>query len=415
MRRLLPTVLAGLFIATPLAAQLSVGGVEAGIPPVGGVLGDVTEQVDRTAEQTTREISRQAQRLLRARDRAIGRLLRRNRDRIDVDVRGNLARRGVLLAQDLTEKDRIALMDAGFAPAAREEIEGLDFAVYRLDLPDGMKLAEAQALASALAPDAEFIADNLHFQTGTRAGSAGAGARGAQSAIRIGTQVGIIDGAPGSSVRVLGERGFASGAPRPSDHGTAVASLLAAAGVERIRVADVYGNDPAGGNALAIARALGWLTASGSKVVNISLVGPRNALVERAVAAARAKGIIVIAAVGNDGPAAPPAYPASYAGVIAVTGVDRRNRVLIEAGRALDLDYAAPGADVYAHDMGGRLRRWRGTSFAAPLAAARAAAAMEKGGNWRARLDAEARDLGKKGPDEIYGRGLLCENCARKK
>lgn len=179
-------------------------------------------------------------------------------------------------------------------------------------------------------------------------------------------------------------------------------------------MADVYGDDPAGGNALALARALGWLTQSGSKVVTVSLVGPRNALVERAVAEAQDRGVVVVAAVGNDGPAAPPAYPASYTGVVAVTGVDRSERALIEAGRALHLDYAAPGDRVYAFDGSGRIKRWRGTSFATPLVAARIAAALGRGGNWRARTDAEARDLGARGHDDTYGRGLLCEACAKR-
>ncbi len=210
-------------------------------------------------------------------------------------------------------------------------------------------------------------------------------------------------------------KGFAEGAPSPSDHGSAVASLLHAGGVRTVRVADVYGQDPAGGNALAISKALGWLSASGCKVVTISLVGPRNPLVERAVKAARARGIIVVAAVGNDGPAAPPAYPASYDGVLAITGADRKGRALIEAGRALHLDYAAPGADVYAFDAKGRGKLWRGTSFATPLAAARIAAALPSGKSWRATLDEEARDLGPKGADETFGRGLLCGGCGKKK
>ncbi|OZA91651.1 MAG: hypothetical protein B7X57_09860 [Erythrobacter sp. 34-65-8] len=165
---------------------------------------------------------------------------------------------------------------------------------------------------------------------------------------------------------------------------------------------------------MAISKALGWLTASGCKVITISLVGPRNPLVERAVHSVRSRGIIVVAAVGNDGPAAPPAYPASYDGVLAITGVDRKGRALIEAGRALHIDYAAPGAEVYAIDAKGRGRLWRGTSFATPLAAARVAAALPSGQRWRATLDAEARDIGAKGDDEVFGRGLLCGTCGKK-
>ena len=93
----------------------------------------------------------------------------------------------------------------------------------------------------------------------------------------------------------------------------------------------------------------------------------------------------------------------------AVTGVDARNRVLIEAGRALHLDYAAPGADMLAATAMGGTATVRGTSFAAPLVAARIATAyIDPAGRSRAlaRVDAEAQRLGKR-----YGRGLVCRDC----
>jgi subtilisin family serine protease len=230
----------------------------------------------------------------------------------------------------------------------------------------------------------------------------------------IATPVGLIDGGVGPSVSVRAQQSFASSGPAPSDHGTAIASLLRDAGVRSIVSADVYGRDPAGGSALAIARALDWMVGQKVSVVSISLVGPRNPLLERAIAAASTRGTILVAAVGNDGPAAPPAYPASYPAVLAVTGVDIKDRPMIEAGRSLHLDYAAPGAGILALDASGGDRRVRGTSFAAPLVAARAAAAIGNGGNVRAALDKEARDLGKKGADPLFGRGLLCGTCARR-
>jgi subtilisin family serine protease len=96
---------------------------------------------------------------------------------------------------------------------------------------------------------------------------------------------------------------------------------------------------------------------------------------------------------------------------VAVTGVDKRNRALIEAGRALHLDYAAPGADIVGTNASGKPVSLRGTSFAAPFAAARIAAALDDTGSWRPKVDREALDLGEKGDDPIYGRGLLCANC----
>jgi subtilisin family serine protease len=105
--------------------------------------------------------------------------------------------------------------------------------------------------------------------------------------------------------------------------------------------------------------------------VTVSLVGPANPLLDGAIRLARDKGVTLVAAVGNDGPAAPPAYPASYPGVVAVTGIDGRGRPLPEAGRALHVDFAAPGADMQAAATQGGKSAVRGTSFAAPLVAGR--------------------------------------------
>ena len=143
--------------------------------------------------------------------------------------------------------------------------------------------------------------------------------------------------------------------------------------------------------------------------MTISLVGPKNPVLERAISA-RARGVVVVAAVGNDGPL-PRAYPASYDGVVAVTAVDGKRHALIEAGRALHLDYAAPGADIRAINAKGKRIRVRGTSFATPLVAARLARALQKGGDWREAIDREAVDLGRKGVDPVFGRGLVCGDC----
>ncbi len=403
--------------ATPLAAQIALPGVPTQLPEVGGVVGDLRDKVGNTVEATRENIDRKAPRLLTLRERRLDRQLRRHPDLIERDARGELARRGEVLAVGLQEGDLRALGAAGFRPIGTEAIDGLDLTVTRLAVPEGMSLARAEQLATAIAPNAEVTADNLYLQSGSSdRGSALMVGPASLAAAASGTiEVGMIDGAPGSAIATVATRGFAKGAPYASNHGSAVASLLQSAGVARVRVADVYGRDPAGGNALAIAKGLGWLTASGSKVVTISLVGPRNAVVGRAIAQARRRGVVVVAAVGNDGPAAPPAYPASYDGVVAVTGVDGRKRALIEAGRALHLDYAAPGADIHARNAKGKWFKARGTSFATPLVAARIARAMARSGDWRRALDAEARDLGPKGPDSTYGRGLVCATCGRKK
>ena len=402
LRKALWTISAAIALAGPAAAQLAVPQLP--LPQLPGV------QIDGVLETLDVQVGARAAQLLQLRERALDRLLRDNRDRIERDRFGDLARRGELLVMDVEDAALAQAVAAGFTVIERTTVEGLDLAVIRLAVPPGLPLGKAQAKLEQLLPGATISADNLHLDAGTAARATAFAARGASSRA-IATSVGVIDGGVGSTAPVRVQRGFASGAPRASNHGSAVVSLLSAAGVRDVRLADVYGSDPAGGNALAIARALGWLTQGGAKVVTISLVGPRNPVLARAIGTAQQRGVVIVAAVGNDGPAAPPAYPASYDNVVSVTGVDRRNRPLIEAGRALHLDYAAPGADLWAENAAGRAGPVRGTSYAAPLVAARLAAALDLAPAWRPRLDAEALDLGARGPDKLYGRGLLCSAC----
>lgn len=393
---LIPALVASL--AAPLAAQVALPGVP--LPRVGDVLRPVTDTLDDAARLATD--------LARDRLRMIDRLVRSNRDIIERDAAGDPARKGELLVMDADTDGLAKAEKLGFVVIEHDDIEGLGVSVTRVRTPGGMALAKAQALLAETLPDALVSADNLHFQSGRASGVATQFATAASGASSS-AEVGMIDGASGASVPVIATRGFASGAPYPSNHGSAIVSLLRSAGVTKVRVADVYGTDKAGGNALAIARGLGWLVGQGSDVVTISLVGPRNPVLERAIAAAQRKGVVVVAAVGNDGPAAPPAYPASYDGVVAVTAVDGKRRALIEAGKALHLDYAAPGADISGLNAKGKRITLRGTSFATPLVAARIARAGKR--DWRGSLDAEAIDLGRRGADETYGRGLVCASC----
>lgn len=399
-------------VVSPAASQL-------GLPvgqTVDGMTGAVRGTLDEVRGINATAPVRSVTQLARDRVARLTALVRGNRDTIAFDDQGQPARKGVVLLLDPTPEALAVAQKLGFGVAATDRFNALGLGVTELIVPEGIALADAvKRLRSAL-PRQTITADQLHFQSGgaTARGNRpdGASAQGPP----IAAKVGIIDSGVAPMVSTVGAKGFVRGAPAPGDHGTAIASLLSYAGVRNIVSADVYGRDPAGGNALSIVRALDWMATQQVPVVSISLVGPRNPLLERAVAAVVRRGTIIVAAVGNDGPSAPPAYPASYSGVMAITGVDGRDRVLIEAGRASHLDYAAPAADMRALDATGRNRAVRGTSFAVPLAAARIAAASDRGkggANLRATLDQEARDLGKKGPDAQFGRGLLCASCRR--
>lgn len=403
-------VVAGLMLVGPAAqAQL--------LPSPGGVLGSLPDAVHRVQGALGEPMldrlpaARLAERLAAARAARVGDLLRRHGEAIELDDRREPARRGVILLTGATAGNIEALRAAGYEVES-EQIEGIGLSVTRLTVPQGRSLTRALKQVRTIAPEAEASADNLYFPSGSATGLMASTLAGS-GAVK-GRAAGLIDGGVGQHPSLTGaveQRGFARGAPRASAHGTAVASLISGTGIVRgaapgapLMVADVYGDDPAGGGAFAIARALGWMAARGASVVTVSLVGPDNPVLAGAIRLAREKGASVVAAVGNDGPAAPPAYPASYPAVIAVTGVDGRGRLLPEAGRARHVDFAAPGADMNAAQMGGGKGRVRGTSFAAPLVAGR----LFTTGSLEA-LRAEAMAPGKR--DARLGKGIICGKC----
>ena len=350
--------------------------------------------------------------LLSLRRQRIATLVRDNRAVLDVDDRGNPVRRDEIVGIGLTDEQIAKATAAGFAVRGRESIEALGLGATIFAPPGRKPVRKAIGALRALVPGAQFMLDPIYEPARASLAPARGVAEG-NVAPASGARIGLIDGGVGSHPAFanarIEQRGFA-GPPKPTGHGTAVASLMVgSAGVfhgaapgASLLVADVYGGSAANGSAVAIARAMGWLAANGARVVNISLVGPPNPLLEAATKALLARGVLVVAAVGNDGPAAPPQYPASYPGVIAVTGVDAKGRALIEAGRALHLDFAAPGADMAGAVPGGGWEALRGTSFAAPLVAARLARVGSIGA-----LAAEARP----GSGRV-GRGIVCGACA---
>ena len=405
-------IVAGLLLTGPAAhAQLlpSPGGA---LGQVGGMVPDVLGGADRALAGTELDRlapGRLAERLVAARAARIGDLLRRHGDSVELDDRKEPARRGVILLTSAKQASIEALRSAGYTVES-DAVEGIDLPIARITVPSGRSLARALKQVRSIAPEAEASADNIYFPGGAAPKSAGAALAGTGPVRSPAT--GMIDGGVARHPSLVGaveQRGFARGAPRISSHGTAVASLISGSGAIRgaapgtpLLVADVYGDDPAGGSAFAIVRALGWMAARGIRVVTVSLVGPDNPLLAGAIRLARDKGVMVVAAVGNDGPAAPPAYPASYPGVVAVTGIDGRGRLLPEAGRARHVDFAAPGADMNAARTDGDKGRVRGTSFAAPLVAGRLFANGSLNG-----LIAEARPEGGK----ALGHGIVCGNC----
>ncbi|MFZ2868733.1 S8 family serine peptidase [Zavarzinia sp.] len=154
-------------------------------------------------------------------------------------------------------------------------------------------------------------------------------------------------------------------------HGSYVVSLLAGPNIGVVPGARVFHAAAVEGvgrgvyaSATSIATALDWMVGNRVAVVNVSLAGPDNPLLHRAIQIAATHGTLLVAPVGNDGPSADTAYPAAYPEVVAITATDRLNRVWQGASKVPDPAIAAPGAGLHI----GRATV-SGTSYASPLAA----------------------------------------------
>lgn len=326
--------------------------------------------------------------------------------------------RGEIVAVDPREAVIGAARRAGYTLASEEIIEGIDLRLVTLRVPVGQSVGEALSKLREISGDTQFTANHIHLQSGTEPSKRASARLAASSPIAV-PAIGLIDGGVADTPynSRLMQRGFARGAPVPDAHATALASLVTGVGKVRsaapgtpLLVADIYGSDPRGGSAISLARALGWMATQRVRVVVVGLVGPANPIVERAIQSLNAQGILIVASVGNAGAAAPPMYPAAYALVVGVTGVDRHNRALVEAGRGAHVDFAAPGADIRGATLNGNLTRLRGTSYAAPLVAGRLWQ-LRKTPNPVSALEHEAVDLGQSGLDRTYGHGLVCGTC----
>ena len=302
-------------------------------------------------------------------------LLRDHPDVLEPDPHGEPALRGEVLAWAPSDAALRAAREAGAVVVRDETLPGLDGRMVVLRLPAGVATADFVERLRAVDPDGSY--DFNHVYTGS--GAADGVRNGSGAAVRVGLVDSGVDAAHPVFEGAAVTRWGCDGQAVPAPHGTAVAALMVgrsehlrgAAPGASLYAADVYCGSPTGGAADRIAAALGWLDQQQVGVVNISLVGPPNALLARAVAAMQAHGHLLVAAVGNDGPAAPPLYPASYAGVVGVTGVDRRGRPLPEAARGPQVKFAAPGSQMVSAAPGTPpYRQVRGTSFAAPIVAA---------------------------------------------
>ncbi len=356
-------------------------------------------------------------RLQNVRKLQVRRLIREHREVIESDPAGDPVVRNEILASLPSAGALSRALALGFVLARERTIAALNIHIVVLDAPAHWSLRKALRELRKSIPQGTYDYNHIYLRSGAAALPAASLMRnvppsGTQALARVGLlDTGVESTSPVLHTSIMHLWGC-SGAAHPGRHGTAVASLLVRRAPAELYAADVYCGKPTGGAVDTIVDALAWMAQEQVPVINLSFVGPKNLLLGQVIAALIAKGYVIVAAVGNDGPAAPALYPAAFPSVIGVTAVDARRHVLLEAERGPQVTFAALGADVSAAGLHAGMVSVRGTSFAAPVVAALFAARMSAPdpSSAAAALSAligRAIDLGPPGRDPIYGYGLL--------
>lgn len=210
-------------------------------------------------------------------------------------------------------------------------------------------------------------------------------------------------------------------------HGTHVAGIIATE-LNNIGIAGVCGDanvkilplkvldDQGNGTMYDVSFAIMDAVDKGADVINLSLSGERGQeepkMLQEAIAYALMHDVVVVAAAGNDGDRVGRYVPASIPGVIAVSAVDEEMELAKFSNYGSEIALAAPGEEILSTYLRGRYVYASGTSQAAPfvsgtIALMKAAEPQLTVQDIKERLQRTAIDLGRKGPDEKYGYGLV--------
>jgi subtilisin family serine protease len=205
----------------------------------------------------------------------------------------------------------------------------------------------------------------------------------------------------------------------PHVHGTGIAGVIVAharlmgsAPAANIVAIRAFATAPSGAESTSfvVLKALDYAASHGAQIVNMSFAGPKDALIERGIAAAASKGIVMVAAAGNAGPKSPPLYPAANPNVIAVSATDAHDKLFAASNRGSHIAIAAPGVDIFLPAPDEKYQMTSGTSFSAAYISGLVALMLErnpalKPEEVRATLMKTARDLGSPGRDDLFGAG----------
>lgn len=322
------------------------------------------------------------------------------------------------------EKD--ILQSHQMAPIAVEHLSNLGVTIALYQLPNHMEAMRVRDELQAAHPD--WVVDLNAIQTPqgprlyalTQMGvSANAPTSSGLKKIRLGVIDGPFNGDAHLQTSSLVQHSVLPNEDQEAsaNHGNAVAALIAGAPlgngfvgaapnvnvVWAVATRQINGRDST--NSFLMSKALDWLIGQRVQIINISMGGAGDAVLATVFRTVGKKPVVVLAAAGNGGASASPAYPAAYPAVLAVTAVDVAEHIYSQANQGDYIAVAAAGVDVWTPTSG----YVSGTSFASALAAgalARLGAPTSKASALN-RLCRTAKDLGEAGNDAVFGCGLL--------
>jgi Subtilase family len=339
-----------------------------------------------------------------------------------------------ILVAHLRADAGMAMDGLGFVLLNERRLASLDLTIARLRVPRQMTARTARRLLADRYPGVLVDLNSLYRPQGqlvlpppdypTRLIGWGHVPGDCGQGIRIGLLDTAVDAAAQDlrGARIV-QRLFvpADATAASREHASAIAAILVGrrAGLlpgAELAVAGAFDADPDGtpiADVMALVSGLDWLVARRARVINMSFAGDANAVVALALQRViEGHAIVVVAAAGNGGPNAPPAFPAAEPGVIAVTAVDSRAQPYADANRGDYVAFAAPGVRIWTPSPTASGSYHTGTSFAAPFVTAAVAARLAGGAasDSQRLVDSLARtalDLGRPGRDPVFGRGLI--------
>ncbi len=217
-------------------------------------------------------------------------------------------------------------------------------------------------------------------------------------------------------------------------HGTHVSGIISATRNNKLGIAGIAPSsiimpikalDSKGeGDDMDVAAGIRWAADHGAHIINLSIgegIKPtgsgtldNSVHITEAVDYAQSKGILVVAAVGNDG-VGTISYPAALPGVLSVAATTSKNELTDFSNYGLPLSLTAPGNHIlstYPRALSNGYVYLGGTSMAAPMVSAVAALIWSANPTWTStqvtsKLLASATDIHQKGWTETQGFGMV--------